>query len=360
MIPVSVITGFLGSGKTTVLSNLLRDPGMGRPAVIINEFGAVALDHDLIETSDETVVTLANGCLCCRVESDLVLTLQDLLARRAAGSVPPFDRVIIETSGLADPAPVLHVLMTDPRLADAYALDRVIATVDALVGLRTLAVHDECVRQVVVADRILLTKTDVCPGGWSALEQRLHALNAGAPVVAVIHGAISAAALFDHAPRQRTRTDPDFEAWLGGLARDPAFRSAHGGGVTSICLTRAEPVHASALSLFLSALAENCGSDLLRFKALVAVTGRAGPAVLHGVQHVYSEPVWLPRWPSDDRRTRMVFIGRNLRESWIRALLELIEEEVADEARGALVSRRRPERACSAAGQGVARHPSPR
>jgi G3E family GTPase len=336
MIPVSLITGFLGSGKTTILSNLLRDPGMDRCAVIINEFGAVGLDHDLIETSDETVVTLTNGCLCCRVESDLVLTLQDLLARRAAGSVPAFNRVIIETSGLADPAPVLHVLMTDQRLSDAYALDRVITVVDALVGLQTLALHDECMRQIVVADRIVLTKTDVCQEGSSQLEQRLYALNRGAPILKIVHGDTSPAALFDRAPRDRSRTRPDFEAWLGDLAQDPTFRSAHARGMTSICLVRSEPVHPSALSLFLSALAENCGSDLLRLKGLVAVTGQvAGPVVLHGVQHVYSAPVWLPRWPSDDRRTRMVFIGRNLRESWIRALLSLIEEEVADEARSA-------------------------
>ena len=167
MIPVSVITGFLGSGKTTLLGRLLRDPAMGRTAVIINEFGAIGLDHELIETSDENFVSLSNGCLCCNVRSDLVATLGDLAARRAAGTVPKFERVVVETSGLADPAPILHALMTDSALCEIYVLDSVITTVDALTGLATLECHEQSLRQAAVADRIVLTKTDL-PGAQTA------------------------------------------------------------------------------------------------------------------------------------------------------------------------------------------------
>src|SRR5712672_1559755 len=161
MIPVSIITGFLGSGKTTLLARLLRDPAMSRTAVIINEFGAIALDHDLIETSDESFVRLSNGCLCCNVRSDLMRTLGDLAVRRAAGTVPRFERVVIETTGLADPAPILHALMTDRDLCEVYALDSVVATVDAVTGLATFEHHAESLRQAAFADRIVLTKTDL-------------------------------------------------------------------------------------------------------------------------------------------------------------------------------------------------------
>ncbi len=197
MIPVSVITGFLGSGKTTLLARLLRDPAMARTAVIINEFGAVGLDHELIETSDESFVQLSNGCLCCNVRSDLVLTLGDLAARRAAGTVPQFERVVVETTGLADPAPILHALMTDRDLCEVYALDGVITTVDAVTGLATLERHAESLRQAAVADRIVITKTDVPEAQTAALRARLAKLNPGASLLEAASGAIAPSALFD-------------------------------------------------------------------------------------------------------------------------------------------------------------------
>jgi G3E family GTPase len=320
MIPVSVITGFLGSGKTTLLARLLRDPGMARTAVIINEFGAVGLDHELVEKSDESLIELSNGCLCCNVRSDLILTLNDLAVRRAAGSVPRFERVVIETSGLADPAPILHALMTDRAVNETYSLDGVITTVDAVTGVHSLDNHDESIRQAAVADRLVLTKTDA-PGHHAAeLRARLAEINPGASVLEAAAGNIAPAALF-------ACNDAGTIRWLAH-----ASTHAHTRGVTSFAIVREEPLHAVTLSLLLETLAENCGTDLLRVKGLVNVVEEpARPAVIHGVQHVYHSPAWLARWPSADRRTRVVFIGRNIRESWVRRLIDLIDAEVGDE-----------------------------
>ena len=335
MIPVAVITGFLGSGKTTLLARLLRDPDMCRTAVIINEFGAVGLDHELIATSDESFVRLSNGCLCCNVRSDLVLTLADLAAKRAAGTVPQFERVVVETTGLADPAPILHALMTDRELCGTYVLDGVVTTVDAVAGLATLQRHEISLRQAAVADRIVLTKSDLPGAQAAATTARLAALNPGAPVLPVVQGAVAPSALFDSGIYDVRGKHPDVRAWLAHEAVAAAAGHAHyhhDEGITSFCIVREEPLHAVTLALLLSALAQNCGTDLLRMKGIVHVAERPDrPAVIHGVQHVYHAPVWLDAWPSADRRTRMVFIGRNLRESWVRNLLELLDAEVADE-----------------------------
>jgi G3E family GTPase len=340
MIPVSVITGFLGSGKTTLLARLLRDPAMSRTAVIINEFGAVGLDHELIETSDESFVQLSNGCLCCNVRSDLVLTLGDLAARRAAGTVPQFERVVVETTGLADPAPILHALMTDRELCDVYALDGVITTIDAVTGLSTLERHAESLRQAAVADRIVITKTDVREAQTAQLRARLAKLNPGATLLEAAGGAIAPSALFDCGFFDAATKHPDVSSWLAHEADAGHGRATHHhqDDITTFCVVRDEPLHAVTLALLLSALAENCGADLLRVKGMVRVVEEPDrPAVIHGVQHVYHAPVWLERWPSADRRTRMVFIGRNIRESWVRGLINLLDAEVADE----IVRRRR-------------------
>jgi G3E family GTPase len=334
MIPVAVITGFLGSGKTTLLGRLLRDPAMSRTAVIINEFGAVGLDHDLIETSDESFIRLSNGCLCCNVRSDLVLTLGDLAARRAAGTAPQFERVVIETTGLADPAPILHALMADRDLCEVYALDSVVATVDAVTGLATLERHAEALRQAAFADRIVLTKTDLPGARTAAIRARLATVNPGAPVLPVVSGAIAPSELFDCGIYSAAGKHPDVHTWLAdeAAAAGGHARHHHQDDITTFCVVRDEPLRAVTLALLLSALAENCGADLLRMKGIVHVTEEpARPAVIHGVQHVYHAPVWLARWPSDDRRTRMVFIGRNIRESWVRSLVHLLDVEVEDE-----------------------------
>lgn len=336
MIPVSVLTGFLGSGKTTLLARLLRDPALGRTAVIMNEFGAVGLDHDLIETSDESFVQLTTGCLCCHVRSDLVLTLGDLAARRAAGSLPAFERVVIETTGLADPAPILHALMSDRDLTEVYMLDGVITTVDAVNGMATLARQRVSLRQAAVADRLVLTKTDLAEAQADALRARLAGLNPAAKLTAVVQGEIAASDLLDCGGYALAGKHPEVEAWLARAGAGEHAGHAHDGDPempAAVAIVREQPLHAATLSLLLTALAENCGADLLRMKGIVHVLeAPERPAVIHGVQHLYHAPVWLDRWPSADRRTRMVFIGYGLRESWLRGLIDILDAEVAEES----------------------------
>jgi G3E family GTPase len=324
VIPVTVLTGFLGSGKTTVLRHVLRDPAFCRTAVIINEFGEIGIDHDLIETSDESFIQLTTGCLCCKVRSDLVRTLADLATRRGAGTVIDFERVVIETSGLADPAPVMHALMTDCDLAETYALHRVVTTVDAVHGMATLDHHEQSMRQAAVADSLVLTKTDLADA--TALTQRLHALNAGAAVELAVHGALSGDALFAPPVHDAAALHRNIESLVAPAAH------AHDQGITSFCVVRDIPLHAVTLALLLEALAENCGAKLLRVKGLVNVAEEPDrPAVIHGVQHVFYPMTWLERWPSADRRSRIVFIAQDVPPSWVRHLVDLIEEEVREE-----------------------------
>jgi G3E family GTPase len=330
MIEVAVLTGFLGSGKTTLLGRLLKSPRFARTAVIINEFGEVGLDHDLIETSDESFVELQTGCLCCRMRGDLALTLEDLLRRRDDGLVSAFDRVVIETSGLADPAPILHALMSDGPLARRVALAGVVTTVDAVNGLAALA-RPEAVRQVAVADRLILTKADLLEGTASELSARLCAINSTATLLTARFGDVDPERLFAGEPatgrlagsRPRPALPPAAEA---------AGAQAHA-GVSSFALVREEPIRAVALTLLLEALAEQCGRDLLRLKGIVNVAENPErPAVVHGVQHVFHPPAWLDRWPSEDRRSRLVFIVEGIARAWVEALLAAIEIEVGEVA----------------------------
>ena len=318
-LPVSVITGFLGSGKTTLLSRLLRDPAFERTAVIINEFGAVGLDHLLVESSDEQILLLEGGCVCCTVRGDLVRTAGDLLARRAAGAVTAFERIVIETTGLADPAPIVHALMTDRNIADALRLESVITTVDAAAGAATLDAHPESVKQAALADCIVVTKSDLADPAATGLAARLRALNPAAPKLAAMHGAVDAAQLFDGRAYDPARYDP-------ALFKSAAHRH---GGINTFCLRREKPLHAATLSLFLQLVAEHCGAKLLRLKGLIDVVERPGrPAVIHGVQHVFHPPAWLDQWPDEDHSTRIVVISQGLEAQWLQDVLEILEEEV--------------------------------
>ena len=331
MIPVWVLTGFLGSGKTTLLGRLLQSPGFSRTAVIINEFGEIGLDHDLIETSDESFVALQTGCLCCAVRDDLVLTLEDLLRRRAAGTAPAFERIVIETSGLADPAPILHALMLGPAFAGQLVIAGVVTTVDAINGWRTLDHHKEAIKQVAVADRLLLTKTDLLAMPATALVARLATLNPAAHLLSAAFGEVEASRLFD--PGSGGKAPADLERWPAaaapGEARPPGH--VHDAEIGSIAIVRETPMRAVVLTLLLEVLAEHCGGDLLRLKGLINIAEcPERPAVVHGVQHVFHPPAWLARWPSSDRRSRLVLIGRHLQQSWIEALLTALELEVAE------------------------------
>jgi G3E family GTPase len=338
MIPVSVLTGFLGSGKTTLLANLLRHPDFSRTAVVINEFGEVGLDHELVEASDESFVQLQTGCLCCTIRGDLVRTLEELLRRRDAGTVPPFERVVIETSGLADPAPILHALMTDQTVAARLALAGVVATVDAVNGAGTLERHPESAKQAAMADRLVLTKTDLPEAVPEPLLARLAALNPAAPVLRAAHGRIDPTHLFDAGLYDPAGKAPDVARWLaaeahahphhhGHHAHDPNRHDAH---IFTFCLTRESPIRAVALALFLETLAEHRGADLLRVKGILNIAESPDrPAVIHGVQHVFHPPAWLDRWPSEDQRSRLVFITRDIPRAWIELLLEALDDEVA-------------------------------
>ena len=332
--PVSVITGFLGSGKTTLLSRLLRHPDMGRTAVVINEFGDVGLDHMLVESSDENIVQLNSGCLCCTIRGDLVVTLLDLLDRRQRSAIMDFGRIVIETTGLADPAPILQALMTDRALASAVTVDRVITTVDAANGAATLDRHGESVRQAAVADRIVITKTDLAGNHEAALRERLFALNPAAPLLKAVQGDIAPGDLFDGHVFDADAKPADVRAWLAAEDTGHAHRhdvNRHGDDIAATSLIREEPVHAVALTLFLEILAEHCGSDLLRMKGLVRLVEEPDrPMVVHGVQNVFHPPVWLDRWPDADRRTRLVFIAKDLPGAWFENLLDALDAEVAE------------------------------
>jgi len=329
-IPVSVLTGFLGSGKTTMLRHLLRAPEFSRTAVIINEFGEIGLDHELVEASEDSVIALQTGCLCCKIRTDLAETLSDLLRRRDEGRCVSFDRIVSETSGLADPAPILQTLMTDANIAERLVLGGVVTTVDAVTGAATLTREGVSQKQVAVADRIVLTKLDLAGPAEPALLHRLEAFNAGAPVLMADHGRIDPSRIFDAGFYDPATKSSDVTAWLAEESHGHAH-TRHDADIKTYAIVRREPIRAVALTLFLEALAEHCGDDILRLKGIVNILESPDrPAVIHGVQHVFHAPAFLDRWPSDDRSSRIVVITRRVPRRWVEVLLAAIDEEVAD------------------------------
>jgi G3E family GTPase len=327
-IPVTVLTGFLGSGKTTLLNRLLQGPDLQGTVVIVNEFGAVGIDHDLIATAHDDTVLLPNGCLCCSVRGDLTEALLRLLDRDPAS----VRRVLIETSGLAEPAPILRTLMADATLQRRFQLQGVACTVDAVLGLRTLAHHSESVHQVAVADQLFLTKTDLtpAPADTEALRQRLLALNPAAPwhvdreqqpqaLRALLMGA-PATAMGD---ADTSRTAPAWRVISDVPAADPA--PAHAAGMRALVLLRDEPLPRDAFFAWLDVLIASRGQDLLRVKGLVHLLEQPDqPLVVHGVQHLFQPPESLPAWPSADRRTRLVFIARDVALHTLEETLDVL------------------------------------
>lgn len=342
LIPVSVLTGFLGSGKTTLLNHLVRTPELRRALVIINEFGAVSLDHDLIARSNEDmVVEMMGGCLCCTIRGDLRATLRDAPWRFARDGRCWFDRVVIETTGLADPAPILHTLMTDPQLRTLYRLDGVVTTVDAVNGMATLDTQDEAIRQAAVADRIVLTKIDLFSAdARREIETRLRTINPAAPILPVLQGLVEADRLFDAGLYNPATKGPDVQRWLNAEAygdwhahHDHGHRhdhdhahdvNRHDDRIRATCLTFDEPLRAEAFERWIDILTSLKGQDILRVKGIVHLADHPKPIVIHGVQHLFHPPVELDDWPSDDRRTRLVFITRDITADQLRGTLSLM------------------------------------
>ena len=347
-LPVTVLTGFLGSGKTTVLARLLKNPQLRDTAIIVNEFGEVGLDHDLLQRSDEDLILLANGCVCCTVRGDLVEAFHTLQAQRASGSVA-FGRVIIETTGLADPAPILHTLMSDEAVTAHYRLAQVITTLDAVNAMATLDQHPEAVKQAAVADRILLTKTDLA-GDMVALRARIAALNPAAPVVTVLNGDMGVDDFFGDAGFDITGKTASVQDWLRIEAYEPDHthhdhdhnrghhhhdhsaheeavdRNRHNDRISAYSVIRDQPISWAGFSAWLDMVSKMRGDDLLRVKGIVNVIEHPGrPVVIHGVQHVFHPPVFLDQWPGDDHRTRLVFITRDIDREDIDATLQVFE-----------------------------------
>jgi G3E family GTPase len=287
---VVLLTGYLGSGKTTLLSRLLVHPEMGETAVIVNELGEVAIDHHLLRRVDERTVVLGNGCVCCTLRGDLADELRDLLSRRDRGEIPAFGRVVVETTGLADPSPILYTLLGEPVVKHHFELERVITTVDAQHGLR----NEESVKQAAVADRLVVTKSDLADP--AVVMRELRRLNPAAEILESVRGDLAPGELFDGDER-----DP----------RDLVFDEApaHDHEARAVCLMFEEPLDWTAFGIWLTMLLQARGGDVLRVKGLLDV-GAGGPLVINGVQHVVHPPEHLPAWPDDDRRSRIVFIGR--------------------------------------------------
>ncbi len=352
-IQVSLLTGFLGSGKTTLLNRLVKHPDMVETAVLINEFGEIGLDHQLVERVDDNTVLLNAGCLCCTVQGDLVNTLSEMFIKRVKKQVPYFRRVLIETTGLADPAPIIHMMMTAPVISNRYALDGIITTVDAVNADGQLDRHSESVKQVAVADRIVITKSDLVePPALDALIERLDALNPGAPKVFAVMGEIDPDELFDtglYDPKSKT---VDVQRWLRDEAYQDSAHAHHGHGhghghdhdhshdhahdvnrhdssIAAFCVTRDEPIDWEAFVAWVRILIGQHGEKLLRIKGILNIAGRDRPIAVHGVQHMFHDPAELAEWPDDDRRSRIVFITRDLDRSVIEDKLDSLSEQAA-------------------------------
>lgn len=335
-IPIAVITGFLGSGKTTLLRQILRFPELSNAAVLINEFGEIGLDHYLVQHIDENVVMLASGCVCCTIRDDLGKALRDLLHRRASSEIPPFDRVIVETTGLADPVPILHTLMTEPVVDKAFRIHRIIATVDAVNGETHLARQPESVKQVALADRIVVTKTDlVTLHRHAALKARLGCLNPLASIVTVPSQDFRPDGLFGGVDYFLSETSTNARAWLAdeSLHASSAVTDVHthldplrdvnrhDEHIAACCLVLEESIDWPAFCVWLTMLLHSRGADALRVKGILNVAGRTGPVFVNGVQHIVHPPIHLDGWHDQDQRSRLVLITRNIPREALQASL---------------------------------------
>jgi G3E family GTPase len=326
-IPITLLTGFLGSGKTTVLNHLVRT--LPRTAILMNEFGEVALDHQLLQKMEGPMALLSGGCVCCTISGSLSPTLKNLWMARQKGDIPAFERVIIETTGIADPAPVLDNLLHDNWVRARFRLDGVVTTVDAVFGMGQLDDHFEAVKQVAVADRILLTKTDLAPAATvAALRERLAALNPAADLITVTYGEVDPAAIQNLGLWNAATQSLEVTRWLKPQRYQPASAGKLGGRpelhdarIQSFSVVLDAPLDRYGLHSALSMLTSFRAENLLRFKAIVNLQDEPQPVVLHGVQHVLYPEVKLDAWPDDDHRSRFVFIVRDLEPAFVEKLL---------------------------------------
>jgi G3E family GTPase len=324
--PLTVLTGFLGAGKTTLLNHLLRQPALAGTAVLVNEFGEIGLDHLLVQKLDDSTVLLNAGCLCCTVRGDLARVLREMLPRARRGEI---SRIVIETTGLADPVPILATLMTDPVAASVYRLDGIVTVVDAVNGPSHLDMQEEAVRQVAVADRIVISKSDLADP--APLRPRLHRLNPGAPVIEVRQGAIDPAQVLNAGLFEVADKITDVRGWLDeaafadaggdhGHGRHDSEHSEHRHDVNrhdarigAFCLSFDQPLHWPGLAMWLEMLVASKGEHLLRIKGILNLRGQDRPVAIHVMRHLIHPPAKLNGWPTDDPRTsRIVFITRDL------------------------------------------------
>jgi G3E family GTPase len=319
LIPVNVMTGFLGSGKTTVLQHLLLSPELNDTAVLVNEFGEVGLDHHLLESATESTLLLENGCICCAIRGDLKDSMRDLFDRRERGDIPAFRRVIIETSGLADPVPIAYTILTEPVLQHHFRLGNVLATIDAVNGLSQLADFDEPVKQVAIADRLIITKTDIADQAEvSKLRMALQRLNMSAPILDSNVDDLSPDQMITQDIHDPNGKGEEIEYILSTAnIRNDAPDHSHTSGVNSFALIYDVPLDWTAFGIWMTMLLNQHGDKVLRIKGMLNVADIQAPVFINGVQHVVHPPVHLERWPDDDRRSKLVFIVRGLEQAAI-------------------------------------------
>ena len=343
LIPVNVVTGFLGSGKTTLLQRLLASPALRDTAVLVNEFGEVGLDHHLLEHVAEGTLLLDNGCICCALRGDLKEALRDLFSRRERGEIPRFSRLVIETSGLADPVPIAYTVLAEPVLQHHFRLANVVTTIDAVNAEAQLERYPESVKQAAVADRLVLTKTDLCaPAQVRALRARLGRLNPAAPIYDSAGEPLEPEALLVediYDPEARVR---EVSRWWEGAGSHASHDHEHDHGdgeISSFSLEFAEPLDWTAFGIWLSMLLNRHGENVLRVKGMLNVQGAEAPVLINGVQHIVHPPVHLDAWPEGERRSRLVFIVRELSRARIEASLAVFNALANRGAAGAAGSR---------------------
>ena len=337
-IPVTVITGFLGSGKTTLLSSILKKKEMQKTAVIINEFGEIGLDHALIEHTDENIVELQSGCICCTIQGDLNKTLIDLFDKMMNGKVSSFNRILIETTGLANPVPIIHTLMSSIELIRIYSLDGVITVVDSINGEKTLDLHEESLKQLALAEKIILSKTDIVDKDEiKSLVFRIKEINPVSQIIFSKFGNIPLEEIFGLGAYDPYKKSADVKNWLAAEKyKDKKHHhhhdvNRHNENIRAFSMMSENPVNMIAFSFFRDMITAALGANLLRMKGIVNIAGEERPAVIHGVQHIFHPVQWLETWPDNDRRTKLVFITQNIKkeqiEDFFRPLMGLDTEK---------------------------------